>query len=49
MLASGMGGAVVSEVVNLWKGGWAAGKGVKDIDWGIGRELGRTNPGQSDR
>lgn len=38
MLASGMGGATVGEVANLWKGGWAAGKGVKDLDWGVGRE-----------
>lgn len=36
--ARGPGGVTVSEVVNFWKGSWAIGKGVNDVDWGTGRE-----------
>ncbi|ORY34659.1 hypothetical protein BCR39DRAFT_513871 [Naematelia encephala] len=36
VLARGPGGTQVSEVANLWKTGWAVGKGVNDIDWGVG-------------
>ncbi|WWC73599.1 uncharacterized protein I206_107571 [Kwoniella pini CBS 10737] len=35
-LAKGIGGVTISEVVNLWKPNWAVGKGVNDIDWGVG-------------
>lgn len=28
----------ISEVVNLWRGPWAVGKGVNDLDWGVGGE-----------
>ncbi|RSH80055.1 uncharacterized protein EHS24_009729, partial [Apiotrichum porosum] len=31
--ARGPGGVTVSEVVNFWKGSWAIGKGVNDVDW----------------
>ncbi|WRT69791.1 uncharacterized protein IL334_006782 [Kwoniella shivajii] len=35
-LAKGNGGVTISEVVNLWKPSWPVGKGVNDIDWGMG-------------
>ncbi|WWD20381.1 hypothetical protein CI109_104857 [Kwoniella shandongensis] len=35
-IARGSGGVTISEVVNLWKGSWPVGKGVNDLDWGIG-------------
>ncbi|WWC65935.1 uncharacterized protein I303_108557 [Kwoniella dejecticola CBS 10117] len=35
-LAKGSGGVTISEVVNLWKPNWPVGKGVNDIDWGVG-------------
>ncbi|WOO82174.1 putative WD repeat-containing protein [Vanrija pseudolonga] len=34
--ARGPGGSTISEIVNLWKGSWAIGKGVNDVDWGVG-------------
>jgi hypothetical protein len=37
-LARGRGGSAICEVVNLWKGSWSTGKGVTDLDWGVGRE-----------
>lgn len=38
--ARGIGGSTISEVVNFWKGSWAIGKGVNDVDWGTASELG---------
>ncbi|KAL7425251.1 SEA (Seh1-associated) complex subunit [Cryptotrichosporon argae] len=35
-IAHGSGGVVVSEVVNLWKGSWSAGKSINDVDWAAG-------------
>ncbi|WVF68409.1 hypothetical protein IAT40_003174 [Kwoniella sp. CBS 6097] len=35
-LARGSGGVMINEIVNLWKPSWPVGKGVNDIDWGIG-------------
>lgn len=35
-IGKGQGGATISEVVNFWKGSWAIGKGVNDLDWGSG-------------
>ncbi|KAK4687450.1 SEA/GATOR complex protein SEA2/WDR24, partial [Tremellales sp. Uapishka_1] len=35
-IAWGSGGTRISHVVNLWKGSWAVGKGVNDVDWGTG-------------
>ncbi|KAK8849751.1 hypothetical protein IAR55_005086 [Kwoniella newhampshirensis] len=35
-IARGSGGVTISEVVNLWKGSWPVGKGVNDLDWGVG-------------
>nr|XP_019043442.1 hypothetical protein I302_08019 [Kwoniella bestiolae CBS 10118]OCF22372.1 hypothetical protein I302_08019 [Kwoniella bestiolae CBS 10118] len=35
-LAKGSGGVTISEVVNLWKPNWPVGKGVNDVDWGVG-------------
>lgn len=32
---------MISEVVNLWRGNWAAGKSVNDVDWGVGSKLHR--------
>lgn len=37
--ARGPGGSTISEIVNLWKGSWAIGKGVNDVDWGVGGEF----------
>lgn len=39
VLGKGNGGVTVSEVVNLWKGSWAVGKSVTDVDWGVGGKL----------
>jgi hypothetical protein len=36
MLGKGPGGVGVTEVVNLWRGSMAVGKGVNDVDWGAG-------------
>ena len=36
VIARGRDGVTVSEVVNLWKGSWAVGKGVTDVEWGAG-------------
>lgn len=36
--ARGHGGTAISEVVNFWKGSWAIGKGVNDVDWGVSSE-----------
>jgi len=35
-LGKGPGGIGVTEVVNLWRGSMAVGKGVNDISWGTG-------------
>lgn len=35
-LGKGPGGVTVTEVVNLWRGSMAVGKGVNDVDWGSG-------------
>lgn len=35
-LPEGQDGAVISEVVNLWRSSWEVGKGVNDLDWGAG-------------
>ncbi|OCF77880.1 hypothetical protein I204_01883 [Kwoniella mangroviensis CBS 8886] len=35
-LAKGNGGVTISEIVNLWKPNWPVGKGVNDVDWGVG-------------
>jgi hypothetical protein len=37
-LGKGPGGIGVTEVVNLWRGSMAVGKGVNDISWGTGGE-----------
>ncbi len=39
LIARGRDGTVVREVANLWKGSWSVGKGVNDIDWGVGGQL----------
>lgn len=44
--ARGPGGSTVSEVVNFWKGSWAIGKGVNDVDWGVASESARALPRQ---
>jgi hypothetical protein len=36
VLGKGPGGIGVTEVVNLWRGSMAVGKGVNDISWGTG-------------
>lgn len=36
LLGKGIGGVGVTEVVNLWRGSMAVGKGVNDVDWGSG-------------
>lgn len=38
LLGKGPGGVAVTEVVNLWRGSMAVGKGVNDVDWGAGCE-----------
>jgi hypothetical protein len=35
-MARGAGGAAITDVVNLWKGSFAIGKGVNHVDWGSG-------------
>lgn len=35
-LVRGQGGATVFETVNFWRSSWSVGKGVTDIDWGVG-------------
>jgi hypothetical protein len=35
-LGKGPGGVGVTEIVNLWKGSMAVGKGVNDVSWGAG-------------
>jgi hypothetical protein len=37
-LGKGPGGVGVTEVVNLWRGSMAVGKGVNDVSWGTGGE-----------
>jgi hypothetical protein len=39
LLGKGAGGVGVTEIVNLWRGSMAVGKGVNDVDWGAGGEL----------
>jgi hypothetical protein len=41
-LGKGPCGVGVTEVVNLWRGSMAVGKGVNDVTWGAGGEFGCT-------
>ncbi|WVQ84512.1 hypothetical protein IAT38_006666 [Cryptococcus sp. DSM 104549] len=36
LLATGQGGSTISEVANLWSSKWPVGRGVNDMDWGVG-------------